>query len=567
MHAALRRKSDEVQSRRRDLRINEKINKRYIDRGQKIRYWIAYCYCPRDEMKHQTKVNRVEQKRRGEGRDQRKINAQRVMDHYHALTSLKTDPIRRTASYPCHCLCILNTSHLRPFVGLDDSEFPQALQRATPWRFSCNSGRNIVRSHLADMRLHPEQPPSFTRNTELQLLELLYSFQPNISEAGFSVTSRPLSSRVRHLMPWCCCQIRDDQLSLLRLPATQQPQTSRPPGSIDPAIATAFDHLPQGAHLPVIDRTADGPYGPFILADCCFNNLDAGFDEDPCPSPNATILITYLHFLYFSSLRTVALSISSYDEFGRIQEHQDHSRLKQRCRQKFLQETVTKTLVVKGSVILTDLSDEVVKGEAAVAHGTFSDVRKGTWNDPIERRPRSVAIKVLRQVMVQNVREKLIKRLKQRLLLGIVMSSQCVAAVWDSASFTARWHGIVLLAQVASAIAYPHTIRPTIVHGDSKGVRPLQKGNIPIDEHVYAIITDFGLSKVIEELPATGYTSGCQVPLHIRNITRLHARGFATPESTSLTRKMMGCEEESQSLGKHCSSCDALELNRAISLC
>ena len=93
---------------------------------------------------------------------------------------------------------------------------------------------------------------------------------------------------------------------------------------------------------------------------------------------------------------------------------------------KFLQETITKTLVVKGSVILTDLTDEVVKGEAAVAHGRFSDVWKGIWNDPIERRPRpvsslwccvvrsahdmiQVAIKVLRQVMVQNVREKLIK--------------------------------------------------------------------------------------------------------------------------------------------------------------
>ena len=58
---------------------------------------------------------------------------------------------------------------------------------------------------------------------------------------------------------------------------------------------------------------------------------------------------------------------------------------------KFLQETITKTLVVKGSVILTDLTDEVVKGEAAVAHGRFSDVWKGIWNDPIERRPRSVS--------------------------------------------------------------------------------------------------------------------------------------------------------------------------------
>lgn len=142
------------------------------------------------------------------------------------------------------------------------------------------------------------------------------------------------------------------------------------------------------------------------------------------------ILQTYPHHLYFSSLRTVALSISSYDEFRWIQEHQDYSRLKQRCRQKFLQETVTKTLVVKGSLILTDLTDEVVKqGESAVCHGSFSDVWKGVWNDPVERRARvvsvvhcrsdyalmlywsclKVALKFLRQVMVQNVRAKLLK--------------------------------------------------------------------------------------------------------------------------------------------------------------
>ena len=141
------------------------------------------------------------------------------------------------------------------------------------------------------------------------------------------------------------------------------------------------------------------------------------------------ILQTYPPRLYFSSLRTVALSISSYDEFRWIQEHQDYSRLKQRCRQKFLQETVTKTWVVGGSLVLTDLTDDVVIiGDSPVAHGSFSDVWKGTWNDPIERRPRivrkfssanmyftiitwcfQVALKFLRQIMVQNVREKLLK--------------------------------------------------------------------------------------------------------------------------------------------------------------
>lgn len=108
---------------------------------------------------------------------------------------------------------------------------------------------------------------------------------------------------------------------------------------------------------------------------------------------NSMILQTYPRLLYFSALRSVALSVSSYDEFRWIQEHQDYSRLKQRCRQKFLQETVTKTLVVKGSVILTDLTDEITTvGDSAVSHGSFSDVWKGVWNDPVEKRPRNVRI-------------------------------------------------------------------------------------------------------------------------------------------------------------------------------
>lgn len=282
----------------------------------------------------------------------------------------------------------------------------------------------------------------------------------------------------------------------------------------------------------------------FMLSDRCFGSLDEGFDEDPecCdiffpifptlalyvlgtanghyPSistyrqtsrstvwldlglesasdvhlRNAMILQTYPTRLYFSSLRTVALSISSYDEFRWIQEHQDYSRLKQRCRQKFLQETVTKTLVVKGSLILTDLTDEVVIiGDSAVAYGSFSDVWKGSWNDPLQRRTRIVALKFLRQIMVQNVREKLLKRLQAEVLVwhrlchrnvsqlfGIVQSPQSIGMVsqWCDNGTICHYlkhnpdaNRLKLTVQIASGIAYLHTVKPIIVHGDLKGVR------------------------------------------------------------------------------------------------
>ncbi|KAF8962816.1 kinase-like domain-containing protein [Flammula alnicola] len=305
----------------------------------------------------------------------------------------------------------------------------------------------------------------------------------------------------------------------------------------------------------------------FMLSDRCFGTLDEGFDEDPecCdlffpiyPTlalyilgtsdshysststyrqtsrstvwldiglesasdvhlRNAMVLQTYPERLFFASLRTVALSISSYDEFRWIQEHQDYSRLKQRCRQKFLQETVTKTLVVRGEIMLTDLTDEVVVlGDSAVAHGSFSDVWMGKWEDPVERRTRMVALKFLRQIMVQNVREKLLKRLQAEVLawhrlchknvsqlFGIVQSPNSIAMVsqWcDNGTICSYLkrnptaNRLKLLIQVALGIAYLHTVKPTIIHGDLKG------GNILVDDVGNAIITDFGLSKVMEEM-------------------------------------------------------------------
>ncbi|KAF5375946.1 hypothetical protein D9615_008211 [Tricholomella constricta] len=302
----------------------------------------------------------------------------------------------------------------------------------------------------------------------------------------------------------------------------------------------------------------------FILTESCFGTLDEGFEEDPecshlffpilptlalyilgnidnsgsfsrsddAPNAkieigiesasdvhlrNAMILQTYPRRLYFSSLRLVALSVSSYDEFRWIQEHQDYSRLKQRCRQKFLQETVTKTLVVKGSVILTDLTDEIVNiGTCAAGHGAFADVWKAVWNDPVEKRSRTVALKVLRQIMVKNVKEKLMKRLQAEVvawhrlchrnvsqLFGVVQVQNSIGMVspWCENGTLCHYlkgnttaNRLDLLIQIASGVAYLHSATPVVVHGDLKG------GNILIDEHGCPIITDFGLSKVIEDM-------------------------------------------------------------------
>jgi hypothetical protein len=97
---------------------------------------------------------------------------------------------------------------------------------------------------------------------------------------------------------------------------------------------------------------------------------------------NASLLQQHPARLYFSSLTSVTQAIAHYDSFRWVSEHLDYSRLKQRARQKATLEQLTKTLVVKGSVLLVDLTDEVEKvGNAPVSGGSFADVWKGIWTN------------------------------------------------------------------------------------------------------------------------------------------------------------------------------------------
>ncbi|KAJ4487787.1 kinase-like domain-containing protein [Lentinula aciculospora] len=224
--------------------------------------------------------------------------------------------------------------------------------------------------------------------------------------------------------------------------------------------------------------------------------------------------------IFFSSLSSIVRSISSYDEFRcrwMSDNFIDYSRLKQRCRQKFGMEGVKKMWTLRQNIVLSDLSDEVnVIGQHPVAFGAFSDVWMGKWYDTVESKQRVVAIKYLRQVMVQNVREKLVKRLQAELLTwhqlchrnlatlyGIMQNSTSIGMVsaWcDNGTISSYLKKkpaadrLKLVIQIASGVAYLHHFNPPVVHGDLKG------GNILVDIHEQAVITDFGLSKVMEDL-------------------------------------------------------------------
>ncbi|EIW77962.1 kinase-like protein [Coniophora puteana RWD-64-598 SS2] len=239
---------------------------------------------------------------------------------------------------------------------------------------------------------------------------------------------------------------------------------------------------------------------------------------------NAATLQSHPHHLYFSSLASIVRAISAYDEVraARSAAHVDYSRLRQRCRQKATVEGVTKTLVVKGSVLLVDLTEEVVRvGNMPLASGAFSDVWKGVWRDGREGRERAVAIKYLRQFMVDGgVKEKLLKRLKSEVaawhrlqhpniaqLFGVIQSMSTIAMVSPWCNNGTIMHylekvdpsadRVDLLVQIASGISYLHNYKPVVIHGDLKG------NNVLIDDHGRPLVTDFGLSSVLEDFNET----------------------------------------------------------------
>ncbi|KAF9221082.1 kinase-like protein [Gyrodon lividus] len=272
---------------------------------------------------------------------------------------------------------------------------------------------------------------------------------------------------------------------------------------------------------PPMKDTSTSP--PSLVGDEGAAWIDVGIES---PSDvhlrNASLLQRNPAHLYFSSLTSLVQAISSYDEFRWISEHLDYSRLKQRARQKATIEKVTKTLVVKGSVLLVDLTDEVTRlGQDPVCHGGFSDVWKGVWTNS-SGHSKAVALKFLRQYqsVADEVREKLLRRLKTEIvawhrlqhpniapLCGVIQAVNSIAMVspWYNNGTIMEYiqrgdvHAdrLALLRQIASGVSYLHNMKPVVVHGDLKGT------NILVSDTGHALISDFGLSNVVEELSLT----------------------------------------------------------------
>ena len=157
--------------------------------------------------------------------------------------------------------------------------------------------------------------------------------------------------------------------------------------------------------LYLFDRAGDIKAGDFITV----------YDEkeEDVDMRNANLFRSYPQTLYFSSLPSMALSISAFERNGEGTNTTAslYLPLRVRCRQKDLKESVTKTLVLKGTIAIADLTDEVrMVGDTPIAFGGFADVWRGVWAGPdFEEGEVDVAVKVLRQQMMQDVKDKLMK--------------------------------------------------------------------------------------------------------------------------------------------------------------
>lgn len=156
---------------------------------------------------------------------------------------------------------------------------------------------------------------------------------------------------------------------------------------------------------------------------------------------NALLLQTLPQFIIFASARSMIRSVKYYNERRWLPENLDFSKLLHGC----LGESVAHTLLVKASIEVIDLTDDVTRiGDFAVCHGGFADVWKGLWTDRQSGgQPKLVALKMLRANMVNFVQERLLSRLKKEVQAWHRLDHPHVA----------KLHGIMQLPQTLAMVS------------------------------------------------------------------------------------------------------------------
>ncbi|KAF9007506.1 kinase-like domain-containing protein [Cyathus striatus] len=172
-------------------------------------------------------------------------------------------------------------------------------------------------------------------------------------------------------------------------------------------------------------------------------------------------------------------------------------------------------------VLVDDLTNEVeTQGQYPVAHGGYSDIHLGNWkhNKDGTTIETQVAVKFIRaftRYIADSERAK--KRLNREVYVWTKLKHPNIAQFYGVTfhiggrpAIVMLWYAngtvpsylkshpdadkLSLIKDIANGLQYLHTLSPPVVHGDLKG------SNTLVTDEGRAVVTDFGLSKVIEEL-------------------------------------------------------------------
>ncbi|THH01835.1 hypothetical protein EW145_g6845 [Phellinidium pouzarii] len=154
----------------------------------------------------------------------------------------------------------------------------------------------------------------------------------------------------------------------------------------------------------------------------------------------------------------------------------------------------------KSSPSIADLIGQVVKeGAYAFASGGFADVWRGTWKPPAEK---TVNHPVIRPLPIDEL------KMQNLPLLGVVdgmgLFKSLVSPYMAHGNAQAYFKDkdvkstipqrLNVLIDVASGLEFLHTFSPNIIHGD------LKAANVLINNSGSAMLSDFGLSKILEDV-------------------------------------------------------------------
>ncbi|KAF8978578.1 kinase-like domain-containing protein [Cyathus striatus] len=162
---------------------------------------------------------------------------------------------------------------------------------------------------------------------------------------------------------------------------------------------------------------------------------------------------------------------------------------------------------------VNNLTNEIeTPGKYPVAHGGYSDIHLGIWKRNMDGMivETKVAVKFIR-AFTRSVAdpERAQKRLNREVYVWTKLEHPNIAQFFGVTFHMGGRSAIVMLCylkshpdtdkislikDIANGLQYLHTSSPPVVHGDLKG------SNTLVTDEGRVVVTDFGLSKVIEEL-------------------------------------------------------------------